>query len=98
MDNAVKYSGLNPIIQIQSKENERGLLLKFSDNGVGIPANDLPFVFDKFFRVAREDSKDIEGFGIGLSYVKRVCEWHKWKVFATNNEEKGIISGCNDLL
>ena len=34
MDNAVKYSGLNPIIQIQSKENERGLLLKFSDNGV----------------------------------------------------------------
>lgn len=90
MDNAVKYSGLNPIIQIQSKENEKGLLLKFSDNGVGIPANDLPFVFDKFFRVAREDSKDIEGFGIGLSYVKRVCEWHKWKVFATNNEEKGI--------
>ena len=90
MDNAVKYSGLNPIIQIQSKENERGLLLKFSDNGVGIPANDLPFVFDKFFRVAREDNKDIEGFGIGLSYVKRVCEWHKWKVFATNNEEKGI--------
>ena len=90
MDNAVKYSGLNPIIQIQSKENEKGLLLKFSDNGVGIPANDLPFVFDKFFRVAREDSKDIEGFGIGLSYVKRVCEWHKWKVFATNNEDKGI--------
>ena len=46
-------------------------------------------MFDKFFRVAREDSKDIEGFGIGLSYVKRVCEWHKWKVFATNNEDKG---------
>ena len=90
MDNAVKYSGLNPIIQIQSKENEKGLLLKFSDNGVGIPANDLPFVFDKFFRVAREDSKDIEGFGIGLSYVKRVCEWHKWKVDAKNNEEKGL--------
>jgi signal transduction histidine kinase len=31
-----------------------------------------------------------EGFGIGLSYVKRVCEWHKWKVEAKNNEEKGI--------
>lgn len=90
MDNAVKYSGQSPMIQIQSKENDKGLLLKFSDNGVGIPPNDLPFVFDKFFRVAREDNKDIEGFGIGLSYVKRVCEWHKWKVFATNNEDKGI--------
>ena len=51
---------------------------------------DKLFVFDKFYRVAREDSKDIEGFGIGLSYVKRVCEWHKWKVEANNNEEKGI--------
>ncbi|MQP25049.1 sensor histidine kinase [Flavobacterium sp. LMO8] len=90
MDNAVKYSGQSPIIQIQSKENERGLLLKFSDNGVGIPANDLPFVFDKFFRVAREDSKEIEGFGIGLSYVKHVCDWHKWKVFAKNNIGNGV--------
>ncbi len=90
MDNAVKYSDSNPIIQIHTEETNKGLVLKFTDNGVGIPANDLPFVFDKFFRVAREDNKDIEGFGIGLSYVKRVCEWHKWKVFATNNEEKGL--------
>ena len=90
IDNAVKYSENEAIIQISSKENNKGLQLNFSDKGVGIPANDLPFVFDKFFRVTREDSKDIEGFGIGLSYVKRVCEWHKWKVFATNNEDKGI--------
>jgi two-component system phosphate regulon sensor histidine kinase PhoR len=90
MDNAVKYSGQNPQIFIKSQENAKGLVLKFSDNGVGIPQTDLPFVFDKFFRVAREDSKDIEGFGIGLSYVKRVCEWHKWKVEVKNNEEKGI--------
>jgi two-component system phosphate regulon sensor histidine kinase PhoR len=90
MDNAVKYSVQNPQILIKSQENAKGLVLKFSDNGVGIPQTDLPFVFDKFFRVAREDSKDIEGFGIGLSYVKRVCEWHKWKVEVKNNEEKGI--------
>ena len=90
LDNAVKYSGNNPEILIQSHENSKGLALKFTDNGCGIPENDLPFVFDKFYRVAREDSKDIEGFGIGLSYVKRVCEWHKWKVEAKNNDEKGI--------
>ena len=90
MDNAVKYSPQTPQITIQSKESSKGLALKFTDNGCGIPESDLPFVFDKFYRVAREDSKDIEGFGIGLSYVKRVCEWHKWKVEAKNNEEKGI--------
>lgn len=90
LDNAVKYSIQTPEINITSKENSRGLVLHFSDNGSGIPDNDLPFIFDKFYRVARQDSKDIEGFGIGLSYVKRVCEWHKWKVEAKNNIEKGI--------
>ena len=90
VDNAVKYATIVPEISIQSKENTKGLSLLFQDNGCGIPKTDLPFVFDKFYRVAREDSKDIEGFGIGLSYVKRVCELHKWKVDAQNNEEKGI--------
>ena len=90
LDNAVKYATQNPEIIIRTKENSKGLTLKFSDNGVGIPENDLPFIFDKFYRVTREDSKDTEGFGIGLSYVKRVCEWHKWKVDVKNNEENGI--------
>ena len=90
VDNAVKYSESNTIVSISAQENKKGLQLNFSDNGVGIPANDLPFVFDKFYRVTRLDKKDIEGFGIGLSYVKRVCEWHKWKVSVKNNAVKGI--------
>ena len=65
--------------------------MSFSDNGSGIPMKDLPFIFDKFYRVAREDNKDIEGFGIGLSYVKRICDLHKWKVSLKNNSGKGIL-------
>lgn len=90
IDNAVKYSGQNPKISVLTKETSKDLLLQFSDNGSGIPENDLPFVFDKFYRVARQDSKDIEGFGIGLSYVKGVCEWHDWNVFVANNKDAGI--------
>ena len=90
IDNAVKYSENEVKIQIVAQVNTRGLQLSFQDNGVGIPQNDLPFVFDKFYRVARQDNKDIEGFGIGLSYVKRVCEWHKWAATVKNNEDKGI--------
>mgnify|MGYP003586181998 FL=1 len=90
VDNAVKYSENNTIISISAEETKKSLQLNLSDNGVGIPANDLPFVFDKFYRVTRLDNKDIEGFGIGLSYVKRVCEWHKWKVSVKNNAVKGI--------
>lgn len=90
IDNAVKYSENEVKIQITAQVNNRGLQLSFKDNGIGIPQNDLPFVFDKFYRVARQDSQDIEGFGIGLSYVKRVCEWHKWNAMVKNNEDKGI--------
>ena len=91
IDNAVKYSETEVTINISAQENSKGLQLCFSDNGIGIPQNDLPFVFDKFYRVARQDNKDIEGFGIGLSYVKRVCEWHKWHISVKNNSDKGIL-------
>lgn len=90
IDNSVKYAENEASIQIKSNETNKGLFLNFSDDGVGIPEKDLPFVFDKFYRVARQDNKDIEGFGIGLSYVKRVCEWHKWNVSVKNNDDKGI--------
>ena len=90
IDNAVKYSENEAKIQINAIESVKGLTLEFIDHGIGIPEKDLPFVFDKFYRVARQDNKDIEGFGIGLSYVKRVCEWHKWQVSVKNNEAGGI--------
>ena len=44
----------------------------------------MPFVFDKFYRVARKNNKDIEGFGIGLAYVKKICELNNWKIKLSN--------------
>lgn len=90
IDNAIKYSEKEIKVTVSTHQKENGLTLQFSDNGRGIPPEDLPFIFDKFYRVARIDSKDIEGFGIGLSYVKRICELHKWKVWITNNKTKGV--------
>lgn len=90
LDNAIKYSGKEIEVNINSKETTNGLQLNIIDNGNGIPSKDLPFIFDKFYRVAREDNKDIEGFGIGLSYVKRICDLHKWKVSLKNNSDQGI--------
>lgn len=84
VENAVKYAGENPEIAITWKENQKDYELQFLDNGKGIPEKDLPFIFDKFYRVSREDNKEIEGFGIGLSYVKKICQLHHWKVTITN--------------
>lgn len=92
VDNAVKYSGKKPKIKLKVKEKNKKLVIQISDNGSGIPEKDLSFIFDKFYRVAREDSKEIEGFGIGLSYVKKICNMHHWKIEIKNNKDQGITA------
>lgn len=91
VDNAVKYSGFSPEIEIMINEINQQLSIQIKDNGCGIPTKDLPFVFDKFYRVSRQDIKNIEGFGIGLSYVKKICDLHRWKITIANNTDKGIV-------
>jgi two-component system phosphate regulon sensor histidine kinase PhoR len=90
VDNAVKYTDISPKIEIDVTEINKQLSIQIKDNGCGIPAKDLPFVFDKFYRVSRKDISNIEGFGIGLSYVKKICDLHHWKIGITNNSDKGI--------
>ena len=92
LDNAVKYSIDEPIIEINLIESEKKYILSISDNGSGIPEKDIPFVFDKFYRVARKNNKEIEGFGIGLAYVKKICELHEWKIKLANKKNShGLI-------
>lgn len=88
IDNAVKYAP-KAKITISATEDKKSTTLHFQDNGPGIPPKDLPFIFDKFYRVERKDSNEIEGFGIGLSYVKKICELHGWKV-AVKNTNPGL--------
>ena len=90
VDNAIKYSADNPEITIKSSVTERGITLSFSDNGSGISPQHIDYVFDKFYRVPRENKKDIEGFGIGLFYVKKIIDLHQWKISIKNNSADGI--------
>ncbi len=90
VDNAVKYCPDNPEIVIKSSVTEKGITLTFSDNGSGISSQHIDYVFDKFYRVPRENKKDIEGFGIGLFYVKKIIDLHHWKISIKNNTTKGI--------
>jgi two-component system, OmpR family, phosphate regulon sensor histidine kinase PhoR len=94
IENAVKYANENPEITITWKESPKDYELQFLDNGQGIPEKDLPFIFDKFYRVSREDNKEIEGFGIGLSYVKKICQLHHWKVTIANTTNGLQITIC----
>jgi len=92
VENAIKYGTANPEILISViSEVGRGVQLQFKDNGPGIASEHLDFVFDRFYRVPRENKKEVEGFGIGLFYVKKICELHGWKISIKNNvDESGL--------
>ncbi|WP_445721553.1 sensor histidine kinase [Flavobacterium sp.] len=93
VDNAIKYTPENPEVTIMVNENQKYIDLSITDNGAGVPEKDLPFIFDKFYRVERKDSKEIEGFGIGLAYVKKICQLHNWKIKADST-----LSGLTILI
>lgn len=90
VDNAIKYSGNDPKIMISIVENKKGIAVQFKDNGSGISSTHIDYVFDKFYRVPRENKKDIEGFGIGLFYVKKIIDLHQWKISMENNTDQGV--------
>lgn len=91
IDNAAKYGNEKPEVAISVTKNQSNYTLTFKDNGLGIPEKDLPFIFDKFYRVKRKDSEEVEGFGIGLAYVKKICELHGWKI-KVKNSSTGLIT------
>ncbi|WP_374463236.1 sensor histidine kinase [Chryseobacterium sp.] len=90
LDNSVKYCETKPVIKISAYKDSKGLYLKFKDNGMGIPAKNIPHIFDKFYRVHTKRSEEVTGFGLGLFYVKKVVQQHHWKISVENNEDKGI--------
>jgi two-component system phosphate regulon sensor histidine kinase PhoR len=92
LDNSVKYCEMKPVIKISAHKDSKGLYLMFKDNGMGIPAKNIPHIFEKFYRVHTKRSEEVNGFGLGLFYVKKVVQQHHWKISVENNEDQGITT------
>jgi two-component system phosphate regulon sensor histidine kinase PhoR len=89
LDNALKYSKENPVIDVQLKSNAEFIEFSVSDNGIGIAPAYKEKVFDKFFRVPTGDKHNIKGYGLGLSYVSEVIRRHHGKVYVESELGKG---------
>jgi two-component system, OmpR family, phosphate regulon sensor histidine kinase PhoR len=77
LDNANKYSTEPPDIVVQTYDSDGHIVVSVQDKGQGIAADQLKPIFDKFYRVPTGNLHDVKGFGLGLSYVKKIIEEHQ---------------------
>lgn len=90
IDNAIKYSPTGSTIRLTSEVKDKIVELAVIDEGIGIAENDLPRVFDRFYRADQSRSKlNVEGHGLGLSIAKRHIEQQRGEVTVVSTEGKG---------
>ena len=90
-DNAVKYSGKNGKVRVELRHEDHDVVLTVADNGPGIPEEDLPKVFERFYRVDKARSRAAGGTGLGLSIVQDTVKKRGGTVSVANRSNGGAI-------
>lgn len=89
LNNAIKYSPDGGKITVTMKTTDDQMILSISDQGLGIPKQDLPRIFDRFYRVDRARSRAQGGTGLGLSIAKEIIKQHNGFIWAKSEYGKG---------
>ena len=89
LNNAIKYSPDGGKITVSMKTTDDQMILSISDQGLGIPKQDLPKIFDRFYRVDRARSRAQGGTGLGLAIAKEIIKQHKGFIWAKSEYGKG---------
>lgn len=91
MMNAIIYTSPGGRIQLVCRDREEYISLMIEDTGIGIPEDKIPRIFERFYRVDEDRSRDSGGTGLGLSIVKHIVEAHKGKIVVQSELNKGTI-------
>jgi two-component system phosphate regulon sensor histidine kinase PhoR len=89
LDNAVKYSREGGDLRLAAQQHNGEMALSVSDSGIGIGKNDLPRIFERFYRVDKARSRELGGTGLGLSIVKHIAQLHGGRVEAESEPGQG---------
>jgi signal transduction histidine kinase len=89
LSNAIKYTNEGGNIEIELHEHNNGIKLTFKDNGIGIPNEDIEYIFERFYRVDKSRTRLTGGAGIGLSIVKAIIDSHNGSIDVESKEDNG---------
>lgn len=93
IDNAIKYSGSPLVVVIDCAVKDNFLILSITDNGNGIASKEIPFVFDKFYRVKTANNHAVKGYGLGLNYVQSILGMHGgWCLLKSKLGQGSVVS------
>jgi heavy metal sensor kinase len=92
VDNAVRYNRPDGSVTVGARRSREGLIVEVRDSGVGIPADQLPLVFDRFHRVDPSRSQGTGGSGLGLSIARKIVEAHGGRISASSGPEGSVFT------
>jgi signal transduction histidine kinase len=95
LENALKYSGEVPEIELQLQSNSAGVSLRICDRGIGIAEADKTRIFDKFYRAGNEETRKTKGTGLGLYIVRYLVLLHKANIRVFDNQPFGTVFEIN---
>src|SRR5476651_239153 len=91
IENAVKYSAPCEMVDVKLFRKDKEVHLMVADQGIGISDSEKPHIFDKFYRVGNEDTRNTKGTGLGLFIVKQVLDKHEATINIRDNRPKGSV-------
>lgn len=92
VDNAVRYNRPDGSVTVGARRSPEGLVVEVRDSGMGIPADQLPLVFDRFHRVDPSRSEETGGCGLGLSIARKIVEAHGGRILASSGPDGSVFS------
>ena len=89
IENSIKYTSENGNVKVTLTQTNQNAQLVIEDTGIGIPSDELPYIFDRFYRVDKARARETGGSGLGLSIVKSIVRLHDGKIYAESEVNEG---------